>query len=459
MTVVAAVRTLESMLLRRLVLACAVVGVLAACGNSTPTAEVETTPSSTTTSTAAPLPTTYASLEPGNLPVDVGPGSVMTMLLNEMPDQDAVTSLGLRPLPTQLEQLPLLEGCPDVLPIARVERMAGQLSADQQIFEVLVQAGATMWPSPEAAQAAVDFYGTPEGVDCERREVEIGFDYSNQPGQPTLVSYEPSEVVAPVYDDIEGVQSFSKAVTTEQFDAPFVQTIETSVVVRGSVVWIFSISRMPGIDRPPAVVELGGEWLADRPALDVPAPDREADAAADRLLEALDQEVERPTWFEDVSLVELTTTRLDDLCSSFQTEPIAAANGAGSVAISQVAASSLSEQIATFATTAEATLEVEHYEATVLDCIRQETESLLPLGFTRNGETIERVSVDGVEVVVSTVDLIQTVGDQSFDVRIMTALGSHGTDAVHVSFEGLAGDEPDLGELVAGRLAILGEGG
>ena len=453
------VRTLEPMLLRRLVLACAVVGGLAACGDAAPTAEVETTPSSTTTSssTAAPLPATYTSLEPGNHPVDVGPGSVMTMLLNEMPDQDAVTSLGLRPLPTQLEQLPLLEGCPDVLPIARVERMAGQLSADGQIFEVLIQAGATLWPSPEAAQAAVDFYGTPDGLDCERREVEIGFDYSNQPGEPTLVSYEPSEVVAPAYDGIEGLQSYAKAVTTEQFDTPFVQTIETSVVRRGSVVWVFSISRMPDIERPPAVVELGGEWLADRPVLDVPTPDREADAAAERLLTALEEEVERPSWFEDVSQVELTTTRLDDLCSSFQTQPIAAANGANAVAISQVAASSLSEQIATFTTPAEATSEVEHYEMTILDCIREETASLLPLGFARNGETIERVNVDGVDVVVSTVDLIQTVGDQSFDVRIMTALGSDGADAVHVSFEGLAGDEPDLLELVAGRLAILAE--
>ncbi len=451
------VRTLDHMLWRRCVLMLMLAGALAACGDDTETAEVETTPSSSTSSTTAPGPETYGSLEPGDYPVDVGPGSVLTMLLNEMPDQDEVVALGFVPIPTQLESLPLLENCPAELPVARVERMAGQLSDDGQIFEVLVQAGATVWPSAEAAQAAADFYGTPEGVECEEREVERGFSYANQPGDPTLVDYEPAQVMDPIHDGIDGLRSFSKGVTSEQFGTPFEQTIESSIVVRGAVIWVFSVATLPDIEASQQMVDLGGAWLRDRTPIDVPTPQPVIDAASERVLSALEAPVERPSWFEEVSQVQLASTRLDDQCSSFLAEPIVAANGRRHVAVSQVAASSLSEHVATFETSEAAIDEVLNYESTILDCIRSETQSLLSVGFRRNDESTERLTVDGVEVVVTTVDLIQVVGDQEFDVRIQTALGASGVDAVHVSFEGLRDDEPDLADLVVRRLSLLAE--
>ena len=245
--------------------------------------------------------------------------------------------------------------------------------------------------------------------------------------------------------------------TSEQFGTPFEQTIESSIVVRGAVIWVFSVATLPDIEASQQVVDLGGAWLRDRTPIDLPAPQPAIDAAGVRVLSALEASVERPNWFEEVSQVQLASTRLDDQCSSFAAQPVVAANGKTHVAVSQVAASSLSESVATFETSEVAVNEVQHYESTILDCIRSETQSLLPIGFRRNGESTERVTVDGVEVVVTTVDLIQAVGEQEFDVRIQTALGASGVDVVHVSFEGLRDDEPDLADLVVRRLSLLAE--
>lgn len=436
---------------------------LAACGGD----DVEIASSTTTSAapaTTAPSTTAseivdaaYEPLAAGMHPPDAGPASIVTLLLNRFPERADMEPLGLQPIAPQFEEFPLIAGCPPSLPVAQADRMAGRLSVDGQIFEVVVQASGSMWQSPADAQAAVDFIGTPDGLACEGEELEAGFDGQRDAvnGSPTLVSHEPSEPIDSPYPELEGARSFRKEITIEQFGSEFTQVLDTTFVARGAVVWVWTVALLPDIDVPQSIVDAGGAWLGGQTPMDLPARDESGDRAGARLLAGLRADVPRPGWFEPVSWPILAATRSDGTCSSYNQEPVAIADGTDSVAVSQVAASGIGEEVATFADAATAADELARFEATGLSCGLASIDLLLANGFSRSEETIERRTVGDIEVVVATIDLVQTVGAQPFDVRLISALGVDGADAAHIHFQGLTGDEPDVAQLIADRLTVL----
>jgi hypothetical protein len=434
--------------------------LLTACASSasTDTDTAETAQTSTTTAVATE-PTEsessgYEPLEPGSYGSDAGPGSLIDLLLTSMPETDGFEAVGLQSLPNQIDGYPRLEGCPDIFPIASTERLFGRLGVGGSVFDVVVVVSSMIFEAPEGAQAFSDFVMTPEGAECRERELAAGVEYRVANGTPEITLEDYELVIEPQYD-VSGAASSRQTMITGQFGTDIEQEVTSTWVVRGSAVHMFTLGVVPGSPDHSQIAALGGPWLEGSIALEPPSPNMPADEAAERLLVALDTEVERPAWFQPISVPQLASTRIEPNCTSFQNEPIAAAEGVTSVAISQFAGSTLYEDAASFSTEDHALAEV---QATIDDgeaCILSQLEPLFSSGFALVDTVMEEDIIDGIRYVVGTVNMIQTVQDESFDVRLMAAMAASGTDVVQISFQGLAGDEPDLRELAIARLAVM----
>lgn len=413
---------------------------VSACGSSTADDVAESVTEAADATSTDEASTVAVSL--GDREAGYGQGS-LAVLAGQYVDRLADVEGDWFPGPPIPLEIPDVCGLPEPaalqgLVLARPVDQTG-IRADVISIEVRV------YKTAEEAEAIISLVNGDSADDCDRASVElaadstapgVSFDFGDGVGQPS-----------PVPDGLpDGLPANSRSYDFEivfgSVTEPLVQ--ESTVVAEGQAVIAFSVSSgAEDVDELEAdlIAALFGQpapEVIENPDLDVVIDDVRRSVLADS---------ELPDFYGRTNAMVVGGPGEPDVCFT-AAPPAAATSGPSWLAVSpNIGASELNQGNRIYADVDAATVAFEEVKATGLECFPEEIQ--LPDGFEIVSSEAEVLDVDGTQVVHVEIDFVQTLGTQTYDVEAKIAVAQFDEVLTSLRFFGLAGDAPDLPELVA----------
>ena len=295
--------------------------------------------------------------------------------------------------------------------------------------------------SERAAEAAAAL-GSDQWIECQRSEL----DGVAQNGVSMTTDNPAGEIYASQVQR-DGVQARRQLVDAIAFGSSLRLVGDTHVWTEGAT--LFALFVMGNEDINDELAIQLGDLLRD-------APDSEP-ALLDQTVPSLRLSIERDpealAFFSQnarAQFLPAVPEELYDCATATVAPPQVIMNGP--IWTTPTGASLLIQGGMAFETATDAQAELDRYEAVAQECLVERAKPLL--GDTSLvGTNAERITVNGVEVLVVTADLVQLASNdfvaRDIDVFAQRVLAVSGTSVIGFGFLGIAGDEPDLVALTA----------
>ncbi len=310
----------------------------------------------------------------------------------------------------------------------------------------VISAEVRVYATTEEAEALVDKLNGEFADECDA----AGLDRLLAADAPPGITYNFGDGIgdpSPVPDRLpDGLVADSRSFTGEVIFGTVAEPLlqKGTVVADGRFVMGFSVTANPEhVDALEAEV-IAVLFSASAPeAIDVP----DLDIEVDQLRQAVLSDDDLPQFYESSAQMFVGGQGQSDRCFT-EVNPTATSSGPGWLAISPgVGVSELRQTAEIYRTSRQADAAFEEGLERGVECFPAQ------LNLSEMFEVIEtrvtEIDVDGRRVLLGEIDLIQSLGGQTFDVEAKIAATQVDETVHNVLFFGLAGDSPDLASLVA----------
>ena len=333
-----------------------------------------------------------------------------------------------------LPEPPAVQGFTLVQPVDASGVRADVVSVEVRVYE-----------TPDQAEALVSLINGETADDCDRANLEVALEAA-VPG----VSYDFGDGLgtpAPVPDGLPaGLPADSRSY---DFDIIFGTVSEpllqlATVVADGSITVSFSAASTPDNveDLEAQVIDVLFAEPAPEP-IDLPG----LDALIDDVRRSVLSNEDVPAFYDPTHAMVLSGPSSPSECIT-AAQPAVTAFGPFWISVTPgTGASELGQVFRIFANTDSASAALEEVTTVGVDCFVAELG--LPDEFELTNSTTELAEVDGQQVAHVELDYLQKIGEQTFDVEAKFAVTQIGPILTSAQFFGLAGDSPNLPELVA----------
>ena len=342
---------------------------------------------------------------------------------------------------------------PEVCGLSRPQASHGgnvtEVAAAQPAFGEVLAIDVLVYASPAEAASQIALLNAPTADDCDltvldqRLEEEsaapgVEFDFGDGIGNPTETSFALPDGFTFASRRYEG------AIVIGSIRQDFAQIV-TWVADGRYLLQLTAVSTSGD--------ELGLSEEMANAVFATPGPELARDPELDEVVDALRASVlpndALPPLFEPAQTLALHGPPLDDDSCYRQFNPEVQVAGPSWIAISPgVGGSVVGQNSAFHASEEDASTAFAELIDLGTDCFGESIGLLPEPDFRLVEGVLEIEEVDGFTVVQFDLDYIQTVGTQEFDVEVRAAFIQTGRFSAEVTFVGLAGDSPDLIELV-----------
>lgn len=431
----------------------------AACGGTSeepagPAAESEAAPTPAAVADAAEPETqsAFSWAQPDAFDATFGAGSRALVLSAMLPEVE-----GLPPewqmidIPNEDED----ESCLGVEPLAALEAAWLVPPADEAVaVPNIVIVGFEDHGDQESAERAGAFFGTPEWVTCQEASLNDG---TSEAGV-RIESDDPEgeSIVSSI--DRPGIEARRQVTTTSVFGSEFELVAETHVWNQGSVLVAVSV-----VSADESHVELAQIISANLESGDASWTPEERQILDERV-PTLRRSIERDESQLPFFVMQRRTLFHPQVPQPFQDCATASAGPVltvmnGPIWATATGASLLIQGGQLFASAEDAVAEVERYESVAETCLIERSQPLLG-DIEVDRINVDRVMVDGVEVLFADADITQLASNPFVPTDVAAvaqrAMAVSGSEVVGFGFVGIAGDEPDLLALTAAAVERMG---
>lgn len=309
----------------------------------------------------------------------------------------------------------------------------------------VITAEVRIYDTAAEAEALVDLINGDSAEACDQASAELALE-STTPG----VSFDLGDGVGEpgtVPDNLpEGIPAASRSYDFEVVFGSVGEALvqKSTVAVVDTAVISFSVSASAEIvdDLEAEVVEA----LFTDPAPEIiESPD--LDVVIDNIRRSVLSDSDLPDFYDPGTALLIGSPGSPDVCFTADS-PVAATFGPSWISISPgIGSSEVRQGSRIYSDSAAASAAFEEVASIGVECFPEELA--FPDEFELVSSAAEELEIGGTRVVHVELDYVQSFGGQTFDVDVKIAVAQFGEVLTSVRFFGLAGDSPELPELVA----------